>query len=239
MHAGSLDITSFFRDYSYTMKKDFISRQQIESMSTQDLIELADDYGIDIPDDLNRCFILGEILDAIEEFSNAREETVAITDDNVSIPDTLPNSYNNTCIDAVLRNPAWAFVYWDLKEHDIKKLKEDISFDGLFIRASFYDNADDDKPEDYFDVHVDFSPKEQYILIPNGKKNVRFDLMANLNEKTEALATSRMISIPSENEKIQKIQPGMKLDFPELVKLSGIDKILHDHYLNHRQSFSE
>ena len=52
------------------MKKDTVSRQQLEAMTTAELIDLADKYGIEIPDDLNRTFIVGEILEASEEFSS-------------------------------------------------------------------------------------------------------------------------------------------------------------------------
>ena len=91
------------------MKKDTVSRQQLESMTTAELIELADKYGINIPDDLNRTFIIGEILEASEEAkSSAKKSTsVQIKEGDTSEPEKLPESYNNTCIDVVIRNPAW------------------------------------------------------------------------------------------------------------------------------------
>jgi hypothetical protein len=33
----------------------------LETLSSADLIALADDYGIDIPDNLNRRFIIGKL----------------------------------------------------------------------------------------------------------------------------------------------------------------------------------
>lgn len=76
-------------------------------------------------------------------------------------------------------------------------------------------------------------------MIPGGKKFARIDLAASFSGKsTEILASTRMIEIPEESKKILEMQPGKKLDFPPLVQLSGIKKILHDNFLNHRQSFS-
>ena len=63
-------------DYYVNMKKDTVSRQQLEAMTTAELIDLADKYGIEIPDDLNRTFIVGEILEALEEFSRDRKSVV-------------------------------------------------------------------------------------------------------------------------------------------------------------------
>ena len=63
--------------------------------------------------------------------------------------------------------------------------------------------------------------------------------MFSVRSGNSVLASSRYIEIPCENEKIQNMVPGKELDFSELICLSGMKKILHDHYLNHRQSFTE
>ena len=52
------------------MEQNFLSRTYLETLSTADLISLADDYGIDIPDDLNRRFIIGELLEFADELAN-------------------------------------------------------------------------------------------------------------------------------------------------------------------------
>ena len=218
----------------------FASRQQLEAMSTSQLIAFADKYGIDIPGDLDRRFIIGELLEAEEEFESAEKKPeVQISDDDEPVPDTLPKTYNNTCIDAVIRNPAWLFVFWDIKESDISALSQDFSFESAFLHISFFDSAESEKSDDSFDVKIPLEPNEQYIMIPGGKKFARIDLAASFSGKSaEILASTRMIEIPDESKKILEMQPGKKLDFPPLVQLSGIKKILHDNFLNHRQSFS-
>ncbi|MEE0998901.1 MAG: hypothetical protein UIH41_04470 [Treponemataceae bacterium] len=49
------------------MNTMIVSRTYLESLSTADLISLADEYGIDIPENLNRRFIIGELLEAVED----------------------------------------------------------------------------------------------------------------------------------------------------------------------------
>ena len=217
----------------------FVSRQQLEAMSTSQLIAFADKYGIDIPGDLDRRFIIGELLEAEEESeSTEKKPEVQISDDDEPVPDTLPKTYNNTCIDAVIRNPAWLFVLWDIKESDVSTLSQDFSFESAFLHISFFDSAESEKSDDSFDVKIPLEPNEQYIMIPGGKKFARIDLAASFSGKSaEILASTRMIEIPEESKKIIEMQPGKKFDFP-LVQLSGIKKILHDNFLNHRQSFS-
>ena len=65
----SIDIRFYFLYYKTIMEMEtpVLSRQKLESFSTQDLLDLADDYGIDIPEDLNRRFIIEEILESVEE----------------------------------------------------------------------------------------------------------------------------------------------------------------------------
>ncbi len=218
---------------------NFTSRQQLESMSTADLIKIADKYGIDFPDDLNRQFIIGELLEA-EQFSSnlADKPNVQITDNDEPIPNELPSTYNNTVIDAVLRNPAWIYVFWDIKESDIEDLSQDSDFENVFLHISFFESMDEEKSNDSFDVEVSLEPSEQYIMIPGRKKFVRIDLAAFFKGKAvNVLASTRKIEIPIESEEIQNAQPGKKLSFSPLVQLSGIKNILHDHFLYHRQSF--
>lgn len=223
------------------MKKDTVSRQQLESMTTAELIELADKYGINIPDDLNRTFIIGEILEASEEAkSSAKKSTsVQIKEGDTSEPGKLPESYNNTCIDVIIRNPAWLFAFWDIKESDISAIRARKNFDSVFLHISFYNSTDDGEPLDSIDIKTDFSTFEQYILIPSGKKYLKIDLAFScMGRQPEVLCSSRMLSLPAEREEILNVQPGKKIDYPELVQLSGMKKILNDHYINHRQSFS-
>ena len=77
------------------MDTSVVSRVYLETLSTADLIALADEYGIDIPENLNRRFIIGELLEAAEEINDSNSEEMQEVDE---IPSsfTLPLSYNKT-----------------------------------------------------------------------------------------------------------------------------------------------
>ena len=98
-----------------------LSRQYLETLTSADLIELADEYGIDIPEGLSRRFVIGELLEAIDDPRSDKKDDLAVNDSNVQTPVVLPKSYNETQITVILRNPAWAFVYWDLNESDYRE----------------------------------------------------------------------------------------------------------------------
>lgn len=223
------------------MEKKFLSRQYLESISTADLISLADDYGIDIPDNLNRRFIIGELFEVADEMENERksDSSVQLKQADVTLPETLPQTYNETQISVVLRNPAWAFVYWDIKEADLHILHSDSSVSSLFLHISFYETAEMRKYLDSFDIQISMNDREQYVLIPGGKKFFTIDLAySSHSNKPTVLASTKCIEIPSGNEALFNMRPGMVVNMSPVMKLSGLEKILHDHYNNHRQSFS-
>lgn len=236
-----LTIAFIFRNILALMENKVLSKQELESMSTSDLINLADEYGIEIPDNLNRRFIIEELLETSEElfnsFNSDEKDDVTIDESENEFPDELPLSYNDTEINLTMRNPEWIFVFWDISESDFTELKFNENFKNLFLHIAFYESLDDDeKPLDSIEIKIELETREQYILIPKNKKVLNVTLVASFeNEEPRILASTRRIQIPSVNEDIKNMKPGMKLNFPPLVNLSGLKTILHDYYLNHAQ----
>ncbi|MCR5605873.1 MAG: DUF4912 domain-containing protein [Treponema sp.] len=226
------------------MDSAFLSRAYLQTLSSTDLIALSDDYGIDIPDDLDRSFIIGELLEAADEWNleQKEDENFELVNDNsakdLSKKQTLPESYNENVIGVVLRNPIWAFVYWDFKEATLLKLESDNSFLSIFLRVSFFEDEYDEKVRDSFDVQVSLKERKQYILIPAGKKNFKIELIAKKDSGLEVLAVSKRVDIPVGCNELSGLQPGKDFDFNPVLRLSGLPELLHSHYVNYRQSFS-
>ncbi|MBQ2314182.1 MAG: DUF4912 domain-containing protein [Treponema sp.] len=224
------------------MEQKFLSRQQLESFSTQDLLDLADDYGIDIPQDLNRRFIIEEILESTEEMEHDRDadKDVTFTEDTFPLVQVLPASYNETSIHAILQNPAWAFVFWDIRAAEYESLKDNPDFDHLSLHIVFFDTEQAEKPSDSIDVRVSLAEREQYVLLSSDKKYFAIELACSMGSgRTDILAHTGRIQIPEECSAVMDMQPGKKVEAPELVMLSGIESLLRKQYLNHRQSFSK
>ena len=226
------------------MKKQILNSQQLESMSTPDLISLADDYGIDIPDDLNRCFVISELIDYFEEIKseNSKNDLEELKEeDNVDLnnenTESLPKSYNDTTIDVLLRNPSWAFVYWDISEAEIKRIKEEGS--SLFLQIAFFENSETEKPLDVIETSVAANINEEYIMIPLDVKFFSINLISKNELNAEnILASTERIEIDQESDLIKSLKPGMKSNYSDAVKLSGMKDLIYSHYINHRQSFS-
>ena len=217
------------------MKK--LSRGFLETLSSIELIRLADEYGIDIPDDLSRQFIIGDLIqlgEELEQSENAKESIVLSSDENTMNVNTLPKSYNETKVNIVLRNPVSLFVWWDLSEAVLEKIEE--SFGTLSLAVYFFEDERDEKLCETFDIRISPEDREQYVIIPAGKKFVRVDLVCECDGKKNSLAFSQLLPLP-QTPKIVSMRPGEKLDIPPIMEISGAAEMVREHYNEYRQSF--
>jgi len=113
------------------------SRPWLESLSTAELIKLADSIGIDIPPGLERIFIIEEIMEEALENS----ETDGQNGDDIQInpsysePAVLPKQYNISYIDVIIRDPLWVYAFWEIKGHDREQHENSDDFEGYFLRV--------------------------------------------------------------------------------------------------------
>lgn len=220
------------------METEKLTHAYLETLSFPDLCKIADEYGLDVPESLNRRFLIGEILELGEYSSKTATESMVIaSEDNIHSEKELPKNYNETQISCVLRNPVWAFVYWNISESDNAKIKE-LPNCNLMIRVCVLSSEEELKPEQVLEINVTAESQEQYILLPSGQKFFRFELVYVSNNSGQVLAFSPVVSIPQPAKIVNEFQPGKENDFSEVIKLSGINKVLMDQYKNHRQSFS-
>lgn len=215
-----------------------ITRSYLETLSTQELISLADEYGIDIPEDLNRRFVIGELLEAAEEMADFQPETMQEAAD---VPDQteLPSTYNETAITAVLRNPVWCYAYWDIRDADREMLTHSAAFASLKLKVSFYSDPAEVKPVESFEVSVSLTDRDQYVFIPNSEKYFRIDLCAEFKgQSAKLLASSRMLTIPKGCAELEMGTAAMEEEQAPIMQLSGFPELIRSHYANYRQSFS-
>ncbi len=227
------------------MDINIATRAHLETLSTADLLSLADDYGIDIPEELNRQLIIGELLEVIAEMQEDNEEELE-EGDNPGLPEenVLPDHFNETTIAAVMRNPVWCFVYWEVSDADKAAVLAAENFEQLVLRVSFFENRASAKARESYDIPVTCENREQFVLLPSNELFVRIDLVArNGDLPVQVLAHSAMITIPQGCPEISSLAVSNAMtsadsDIPEIMKLSGLPNLIKSQYQNHRQSFS-
>lgn len=217
-----------------------INRAYLETLSYADLLKIADDNGIDVPADLSRGFLIGEIIEIIDENKKAGDEIDMMISDSMTAmesDDLSLRTFNSTEVEVVLRNPAWAFVYWNISESDRISL-EKAFISQMVLRVSFFNAKEEIKPDEYFDVQISKDDSGQYVLLPAGKKFFRVDLLFNIDGIIDILSSSKTIEMPAGAEVLSDFRPGKNENISEILKLSGFNKLLLEHYKNHRESFS-
>lgn len=219
------------------MKEETINRAQLETLSFSDLVKLADEYGVDVPEDLDRRFLIAELLEIIEEEENFNEDMMIATEDAPDNASVMTGNYNETQVSGVLRNPAWLFVFWNISEIDATKIKEmpDCS---LMLRICALKDPKDPVPEEAFEIQTATESQEQYVLLPKGKKYIKIELVYVTASSGKVLAFSPVITIPQGSSMLNDIQMAQDTELSPVLELSGIRNILSEHYKKHRHSFS-
>lgn len=224
------------------MENNALTLAHLETLSSADLIALADDYGIDIPDNLNRRFIIGELLDVAEDLDSESQNSSLMNEEG-EVPEDdgeIPLTFNETEISVILRNPAWAFVYWDISAEALKKICDSSRFSQMLLRVSYFEHEEDITPVEYFDLEIKLEDREQYILLKAGMKYIRVDLVAAFADgSTDSLTISSKILLPKTPEVFSKAFPGQEFEIPRILEISGMKKLLKSHYEKYRQSFVE
>ena len=216
------------------MNDEFINREYLESLSFSDLSNLADKYGIDVPDNLDRRFLISEILEIVEEFNNEEDDMQIASDSDVE-EFVLPKNYNESQISCVLRNPAWLFVFWNISENDYKSIKDDGCV--LKLRICSMENEVENKPKEAFEVNCSTTSQEQYVLLPQGERFIKVELISVLPTGINVLAFSPIMEIPQVSSLEDNLKLGTESKYSQIVQLSGINEMLMEQYKNHRQSF--
>ena len=203
------------------------SRPWLESLSTGELIKLAEGIGIDIPPGLERIFIIEELLDS----SNTGEEEVK--DDievNPSYSESvaLPKQYNISYIDVIIRDPLWVFVYWEIKGHDREIHENAGNFKGYFLRVIPLNEGEEfsKSQENSFTVSVDTDDSARYLGFAEHSSRAAGRYIIKLGvirgDQELQIAASQPFNLPRliENEGI------CELDQNPLIRLSGVQDFM-------------
>ncbi len=219
------------------MNNEQISCAYLETLAFKDLVKLADEYGVDVPQDLDRRFLIAELLELAQEESNASDVQMIITDDDGEENEeiNLPANYNETQISVLLRNPAWLFVFWNISEFDLNKVKH--QKENLYLKINTYKKSENSIVTDSFEVQVLDESQEQYVLLPKGIDFVKVELLACKPNFQETMAVSSEIKVPKISSWINELNFAKDNIFSNKIKLSGIEDLLMEQYKKHRHSF--
>jgi uncharacterized protein len=188
--------------------------ESLHSMATDSLIEIARRLGLDLPEGLERPFIIEEILDAQDDDHSSQVSGSLSTLSGLdALPAEAPDGaegasiaeapglndtrYNESSIMAILKDPSWAYLTWDLKEDEYRPTAESES-KAFSIRvlelASPLDPAKN--ALSWFDFSITSQDGEWYVNLPEDGMSYVFELGANSNRDRKVLARSNIVQTP-------------------------------------------
>ena len=219
------------------MSDEVITRNYLEKLSFSELSRLADNYGIDVPENLDRRFLIAELMEINEENKEISEDMI-ISSNNEDSKEVFvfPKNYNETQIDCVLRNPVWLFIFWNISDSDNALLKKTGDYN-LMLRICSFEDEEAKIPDEAFEINAVEKSQEQYFLLPAGKKYIKVELLYSVEGKVNVLAFTPLIKIPQGSKLVNDLQSGFDSEFQPLVQLSDINTVITKQYTYHRHSF--
>ncbi len=191
-----------------------MNRWTLSDASFEALLRMADNYGAEVPENVTRDELEEIVAEAVEEWQLEHQSG---NNDSVRMEETkydvqaivelepraadeieLPESYNETRIVLMLRDPSWAFAYWDLREQDRREFQHTEDSHGLILRVySMDDEATGlDDARQQFDIPVTFLDSRWYINLPDQEALYRIALVGVTDTVERQLAVSNAIEVP-------------------------------------------
>jgi hypothetical protein len=218
------------------------SRARLESLATGDLIKMADSLGLDVPDNPERDLLIEELLElsSSEGEENHVSGEVEVTDSGVIESVPLPKCYNITFIEVMIRDPLWAFVFWEIKAAEKEQLENAANFGGYYLKVTPVEypiNPAQKGTDSVFTVKVKPEDTAWYLgLSPdaldeasrqkhwNLRCEYKVELCATLGGTEMVLAVSNPIMLPELPELPNKPAKNESLlDGNPLIRLSGYE----------------
>ena len=114
-----------------------LTKAHLESLTTNDLLGIADDLGVDVPDNPDRVLLIEELLDIVSQEDGTFDSNESDMADSVLVESApLPKHYNITFIEVMVRDPLWAFVFWEIRSSEKEQFEKALDFDGYYLRVS-------------------------------------------------------------------------------------------------------
>lgn len=177
---------------------------KVDSLSTQELRNIAEEEGVVGFDALDRDGLVAALREYFDEDEeSARDSSVnrrflyGLTDyrdidkeiDKLPGVVDLPESYPNTEIHLLYKNPDWAYAYWAISQFDLKRLEE--SGGDLFLTV----HVSDKTGERAFSIPITIEDSEWNVALPSHGGTCSVSITTEVDGKSLELAHSSPLKL--------------------------------------------
>ena len=220
-----------------------ITRDYLNSLSNAELLELAESHGIDTSHEaeawqagghpssgFDRFFLIDEMLETVSpEMEEPVVEDLVFAE---SVP--LPKQYNITFIEVMIRDPFWAFVFWEIKSSDKEQFEGSNDFDGYYLKVSpMNKQAADSQADGVFTVPVKHNDTARYLGLTPAATGSSFladdrwykvEFCAGRKGNETVIAVSNPVRLPGLTQfPTEAEKPNCKLSGNRLISMSGYE----------------
>jgi len=215
-----------------------VNVERLNGLSIEALYALADKMGLDLPAGLDRLFIVEALIEAFQEDQEERKSTGDAADHmeekkfsgseldeidaSLDVAPCIENRYNETVVHVIARDPAWAFVFRDIRDEEFDAIKANDGASSLFLRV-VKEPGYESKDSAAFEVAVGDGDDHWYLHLPEEDRSYRVDLYVRTGSRTRLLAHSPIIRTPRAliADSLPELGPGAA----ELAALSGLTSL--------------
>jgi hypothetical protein len=185
-----------------------MTRERLQSIPLEELTALARNAGLEPGDPVNRAELIEVLMESFEELRQEREEgnspSVQVEEKKYEVaadeelepagddPYPVPCRYNETRVVLMIRDPHWAFAYWDIEESQGQRVRQDPNFEQLVLRVH------DCPSSSSFDIPIQREDSSWYIYLPNPDCEYYLELGYLAAGRFKLLARSDQIRTPRE-----------------------------------------
>jgi hypothetical protein len=220
----------------------------IEALSLGELRYIARKQGIEDAEGMDR----DDLLEALQELYDENENSLAgegityspstqqrfmntlvehaANSETGALPgvEPLPDTYAETRIHLLLKNPYWAHAFWSVCPQDIHKLDQSCDTFDFFLRVTIHATADHRLEEESFDIGISKNDSSWNINLPERGRSYSVSLYyRGSDENTGLLCQSNSVSTPKSYvfdhaKKIAQDDRYFELLFSSLVSKGGV-----------------
>ncbi len=182
-------------------------RDRLRTMPLEELVALARSTGLEPAENLGAEELIELVLEGYREMREEREEgnnpsvrveeaKFEVGEEEVPAPiegPQLSQRYNETRAVLMVRDPHWAYAYWDVEDAQAARARKDAGFEQLVLRVQ------DLQPASSFDIPIQWSDFSWYIYLPNQDADYLLELGYLASGKFRLLARSNTVHTPRES----------------------------------------
>ncbi|WP_028974852.1 DUF4912 domain-containing protein [Spirochaeta cellobiosiphila] len=215
-----------------------MTEERLQTLSVDELHLVAEKYSIPDFDDLSRSELISLLLEIMEDdksdrnsdnnsiISIEKKKYDIFRDEEIDFEDVsqfeLPAYYNETELTFMLRDPSWAFAFWNISPKELDEYQKSSDFEELFFRvyelnSEIYNSSN---IIDYYDIPLSLKDTSRYINLPHAEMFYCLDLKIRFEESEKLILRSDVLFSPKDTFKSEEGEDLNKIK--KILKLSGL-----------------